>query len=115
MVSFKPIPKKLLIHEVSYIPPEKEGDGSIGGNTDQEPKIIKRVRFNPNHKLIKKPGNVESFTTGVLFIDSVNSAPFISPAEGGTIVFKGRKLKVIECKEAYTDQVEVHHLEVMLQ
>ena len=114
-MSFKPIPKHLLIHQVDYYPPKGEGDGSMGGGPTGGPTTIKRVRFEPTRKKITTADNSEKFTTGILFIDRVNSEPFINPAEDGTMIFRGRQLMILQVNEVYTDQDEPHHLEVMLQ
>lgn len=115
MASFKPIPKRLLIHEVTYIEPEAESDGSMSGSSDPTQTVIKHVRFTPTRKKVALPDNTETYTNGVLFIDAVNSDPFINVSEGGMIIFRNQKLKILSCLEAYTDQPTPHHLEVQLQ
>lgn len=76
---------------------------------------IEHVRFTPKRKRIVKMDNTEVLTNGVLYIDAVNSKPFVNPSEDGTITFQNRKLKIVECYEVYTDQLSPHHIEVMLQ
>lgn len=112
---FEPIPKRLLIHEVTYTEPSNVGDGSMGGSTKPKSTVIKNVRFTPTRKRVIKSDNTEVFTNGILFIDSVNSSPFIDINEGGKITFKNKKLNIIGCLESYTDQETPHHLEVQLQ
>ncbi|MDU0404892.1 hypothetical protein ML8HA_00678 [Lactococcus lactis] len=112
---FEPIPKRLLIHEVTYTEPSNVGDGSMGGGSKPKSTVIKNVRFTPTRKKVTKSDNTEAYTNGILFIDSVNSSPFIEINEGGKILFKNKKLNIIGCLEAYTDQGTPHHLEVQLQ
>ncbi|MCC4043758.1 putative minor capsid protein [Enterococcus gallinarum] len=114
-MSFKPIPKHLLIHEVLYQAPKTEDDGSMGSGKLPKAQRIEHVRFTPKRRRIIKTDNTEVLTNGVLYIDAVNSKPFVNPSEDGTITFQNRKLKIVECYEVYTDQLSPHHIEVMLQ
>lgn len=115
LVSFSPIPKHLLIHEVVYHPPVEEDDGSMDGSEEVVPVPIKHVRFEPKRQKITTIDNSESFTNGILFIDYANSKPFMMVDENGVIEFNGRKLSIVEVKELYTTKETPHHLEVMLQ
>ena len=115
MVSFKPIPLHLLIHSVTYTPPEDEGDGGMGGSKPAESQEIKKVRFQPTRKKVTTTDNSEVYTTGILFIDRVNSQPYVNVLESGTITFRGRRLSIVQVKEAYDIGPEPHHLELMLQ
>ena len=104
-----------MIHEVLYQAPKTEDDGSMGSGELPKAQRIEHVRFTPKRKRIVKMDNTEVLTNGVLYIDAVNSKPFVSPSEDGTITFQNRKLKIVECYEVYTDQLSPHHIEVMLQ
>lgn len=115
MVSFKPIPLHLLIHSVTYTPPKDEGDGAMGGGEPTESQEIKRVRFEPTRKKVTTTDNSEVYTTGILFIDQINSQPYLNVLENGTVTFRGRHLSIVQVKEAYDIGPEPHHLEVMLQ
>lgn len=115
LVSFSPIPKHLLIHDVIYHPPTSEDDGGMGSGETPKPIPINHVRFEPKRKKITKIDNSETYTNGILFIDFVNSEPFIMVHEEGVIEFNGRKLSIVEVKELYTMDPTPHHLEVMLQ
>lgn len=112
---FEPIPKHLLIHNVIYQAPTVENDGSMGSGETPSPKEIKYVRFAPSRKKVTRSDNTEVLTNGILFIDAVNSEPFIIPSESGKIVFNGYTLSVVQVKQEFTDQLAPHHLEVMLQ
>lgn len=114
-MSFKPIPKHLLIHEVIYQAPNPDDDGSMGSGELPNPQKIEHVRFTPKRKRIIKTDNTEVLTNGILYVDAVNSKPFVNPSEDGTITFQNRKLKIVECYEVFTDQLNPHHIEVMLQ
>lgn len=87
----------------------------MGSDGPNELVSIENVRMIPKRKKITRSDNTEVLTNGVLFIDAVNSEPFLNPSEDGTIIFQKRKLKIIECYEVYTDAIEPHHIEVMLQ
>lgn len=78
-MSFKPIPKHLLIHEVLYQAPKSEDDGSMGSGELPKAQRIEHVRFTPKRKRIIKTDNTEVLTNGVLYIDAVNSKPFVNP------------------------------------
>lgn len=115
MATFKPIPKRLLIHDVTYYPPKTEDDGSMGSGTENQETEIKHVRFEPKRKKLVRPDNSETITNGILFVDYVNSEPFIELHEAGQIEFRGRKLSIVHVNELYTTNQTPHHLEVMLQ
>lgn len=104
-----------MIHEVLYQAPKTEDDGSMGSGKFPKAQRIEHVRFTPKRKRIIKADNTEVLTNGVIYIDAVNSKPFVNPSEDGTITFQNRKLKIVECYEVYTDQLSPHHIEVMLQ
>lgn len=112
---FKPIPKHLLIHDIVYHAPADEDDGGMGGGETPESQKIQFVRFEPTRKKITKSDNTEVLTNGVLYIDAVNSKPFIIPSESGQIEFPGSKLSIVQVETLYTDTPRPHHIEVMLQ
>ncbi len=112
---FKPIPKRLLIHTVVYHAPTGEGDGSMSGGNTAQPQTIKFARFEPTRKKVIRSDNTEVLTNGVLFIDAVNSEPFIIPNESGKIEFEGSELVIVQIKTLNADKLEPHHIEVMLQ
>ncbi|WP_313627584.1 putative minor capsid protein [Enterococcus italicus] len=112
---FSPIPTHVLIHKVTYQPPTIEDDGSMGNGENPEKVEINHVRFAASRKKVTRTDNTEVLTNGILFIDAVNSDPFIIPSESGEIIFNGSKLTIVQVKEEYTDQMQPHHVEVMLQ
>ncbi|MCW3745405.1 minor capsid protein [Enterococcus gallinarum] len=87
-MSFKPIPKHLLIHEVIYQAPKSDDDGSMGSGELPKPQKIEHVRFTPKRKRIVKMDNTEVLTNGVLYIDAVNSKPFVNQAKTEQSHFK---------------------------
>lgn len=115
MVLFKQIPKHLLPHEVTYQAPTSEGTGGMGEGSTPEPVAIKFVRFTPTRKKITLSDNSETVTNGVLYIDAVNSEPFLIPNEGGEIAFQGSRLSIVSVSTFYTTTDKPHHVEVMLQ
>ena len=112
---FKPIPLHLLIHTVTYMPPEDEGDGGMDGGNPSESQEIKQVRFAPSRKKVMSTDNVEILTSGILFIDAVSSKSFLIPTVGGEIIFNGSRLSIVEVTTAFTTTDKPHHVEVMLQ
>lgn len=112
---FEPIPKHVLIHEAVYQAPTEENDGGMGGGIDPDPVNLKSVRFTPTRKRITTSDNREILTNGILYIDYVNSEPFLIPDVDGEILFRNKSLSIVEVKELYTDEPTPHHVAVMLQ
>lgn len=110
---FKPIPKKVLIHEVIYTPPTKSVSG-WGGSDSTEPITIKNVRFEPSESVKKTKTNEEVLIKGNLFIDSKYSKPFLELKANSKIEFKEQILIVESCEPIYAEKETPHHYEVSL-
>jgi len=112
-VSFKPIPKKALIHKITYTEFE-ENTGGWGGGSNNEPREIKHVRFQPKSEVKKTSETEEKLVKGVLFIDQKHSKPFIPLVPQSDVVFQGESLTVLTCEPVYTISEIPHHYEVEL-
>lgn len=107
----KPIPKKLLIHELEY----SECVGSNGWDKEfAEPINIKNVRVQPMTKLVESTNSSRIEATHIIMIDSKHSKPYIKPTEGSTIKWnRGNKdFEVIRVSEFYAFKDTPHHYEV---
>ncbi|MGX6993942.1 putative minor capsid protein [Vagococcus penaei] len=112
-MSFKPIPKKLLIHTVTY-KPKKANNGGWGSGSSTKEQLIKYVRFKPKNEVMKTGVNDEKLIKGILYIDAKHSKPFIEPKVDSTIKFNGMDLTVLSCEPCFTTNYEPHHFEVIL-
>lgn len=112
-MSFRAIPRKLLIHDVSYTPKKKNTSG-WGGQDDPNTITIKKVRFEPSSQVRKTGTNEEKLVKGVLFIDAKNSDPFVIPIAESSIEFNGEKLTVESSEPIYAKKDQPHHVEVTL-
>lgn len=112
MKKAKPIPKKLLPHTVVYTPPG-EDDGPWGGSVG-EPQTLKHVRLQSSTAVKKTGQDEEKLLAGVLYIDSVNSKPFIEPVSTGTIEYEGKRMVVQNVKVVRAFGPDPHHYKVEL-
>lgn len=112
-MSFKPIPRRILIHEVIYTPFIETNSG-WGGDSESKSEVIKRVRFEPS-KLVRKTNvNEEKLVKGTLFIDAKYSKPFIELEVNSVVEYKGKSLIVESCDPIYEKKDTPHHYEVIL-
>lgn len=110
---YKPIPKRLLIHEITYT--EKSNNtGGWGGGSENEVKVIKNVRIKSKNAVKKTAENEEKLVKGILFIDAKYSKPFIPLVVDSKVSFKGTDLTVLSCEPVFTDIDTPHHYEVEL-
>lgn len=112
-MSFRPIPKRILIHEVDYTPFTKSTSG-WGGDSKAKSQLIKKVRFEPSKTVRKTNTNEEKLIKGTLFIDGKYSEPFIELEVKSVIEYKGEKLIVESCDPIYGRKDTPHHYEVTL-
>lgn len=110
-MNIKPIPKKLLIHTIKL---ESASNDDGWGSEHGSPQTIKYVRVEPAKSLRVGGTNNDTIANNIVFIDAVNSSPFIKPKEKDIIEFNLDKRTVIKVKELYDDS-KLHHLEVELQ
>lgn len=112
-MSYKPIPKKALIHTIIYTE-KSDNTGGWGGSSENEPETIKHVRVEPKNSVKKTAENEEKLVKGLLFLDAKYSKPFKELVVDSEIKFGGQSLTVLSCEPAYTDSFEPHHYEVEL-
>lgn len=109
----RPIPKKLLIHEVMYHK-QIAGDGFYDENSLDAGQKLTFVRMEPSNKIIRDKNNAEVQLSAVMFYDCRNSRPRnISFAVDDVIVFNGVPHKVQVAEPLY-DERKLHHYELGL-
>ena len=112
MTYIKPIPVNLLIHTVSY----EENSGVSDGWDDSYnvPIDIQFVRVEPI-KSYNRSSNSEGKTAQhTVFIDRVNSSPYLDFKVNSRITFKGKSYEVTEVKPLYDLDDIPHHYELGL-
>ncbi|GAA5417924.1 hypothetical protein Pryu01_03002 [Paraliobacillus ryukyuensis] len=113
MPTIKPIPKKVLVHEVIYISSQpEEGDGWNDGRS--EPKTISNVRVEPTTSMNRSSDSQGVQANHVLFIDRVNSSLFPSVKAGDKFIFNDVEREASSVKGISTFSDEFHHLEIEL-
>jgi hypothetical protein len=102
-----PIPKGLLIHEVTY----RAKQASEWGDS-ADPVTIEHVRVESKNTLARNSTGSTVTSDTLLFWDSVHSTPcaFVEDSE---VTFNGRQMIVVSVQEFY-DQSKLHHKEVRL-
>src|SRR5690554_698603 len=112
MSSIRPIPRKLLIHTITY----KEYTGGDGWGDDYAADVeVKNVRVEPSSSMTRNSNQEEIIGEYVLIIDGVNSSPFINPKEKDKIVFDNKELEVGKVQTFYALSNKVHHIEAELK
>lgn len=107
----KAIPKKLLIHTVTYA--KKESD-RWGEETMKEEKALKNVRMEPSSRVVRDKNNAEIQLAATLFYDCRNSRPKdIRFEEDDIIIFNGQKHSVQTVEPLYAGK-RLHHIEMGL-
>ncbi len=108
----QPIPKKLLIHSVSFAKEEEED--AWGNKILSEVSVISRVRIESSSKLIVTADNRQVTLSMLLFYDCKNSLPQEFVFEiGGFVTFCGLKYRV-ESVELLYSETKPHHYEIGL-
>lgn len=108
----KPIPKSLLIHEVT-IYREKSQDRWGNAKTDHGT-VLKDIRMEPSSKIVRDKNGAEIQLAALLFYDCKNSKPrdFLF-AFDDIVVFNGQKHQVKVIDPLY-DNKKLHHYELGL-
>ena len=108
----KPIPKKLLIHNVTLY---KEVNKDRWGKSNLSEGIaLERVRMEPSGKVIRDKSGAEVQLASTLFYDCKNSYPKdISFVLDDIIVFNGQKHQIKDIEPLY-DERKLHHYELGL-
>ena len=108
----KPIPKKLLIHNVTLykeMNKDRWGKGDLSKGT-----TLERVRMEPSSKIIRDKSGAEIQLAATLFFDCKNSSPKgISFVVDDIIMFNGQKHQIKDVEPLY-DERKLHHYELGL-
>lgn len=88
-------------------------DDSGWGSGHGIPQTIENVRVESVKALRTGGTNFDSISNDILFIDAVNSKPFLTPKEKDIINFNGAR-EVVEIK-TLNSNTGIHHLEVKLK
>lgn len=108
----KPIPAKLLIHEISY--EGYAGTDGWNGNFDAVVEIT-QVRVEPAINLRRSGQSVSSEAKHVVFVDRTNSSSFPEFKEQSRVTWKGKAYEIFAVKPFY-DVLDVpHHYELELK
>lgn len=107
----RPIPKKLLLHTVSY----EAFIQDDYGNKYASPQTIQYVRVEPKNAIARSNIRDDEEGTTLLFLDQRYSTPFLRPVERSRITFNGRRYEVNRVNEFWADEATIHHIEVELK
>lgn len=111
MSIFRPIPRKLLPHTITY----EEYIGGDGWENDYAPPItINHVRVEPSTYIKRSANQEEILAKNIVFIDRVNSSPFTIPKQKGKVTFNGEEYEVHKVNPFYAVGTNIHYLEVEL-
>lgn len=108
-----PIPKRNLIHTITY--EEYKGEDPFGGGGDDfaESETLSRVLFQPKSSLRRDGNGEEIQLTGIIFLDAKNTPDFKPLIEKSRITFNGKDMRVNACKPLYAfDPKTPHHYEI---
>jgi hypothetical protein len=108
MPFIKPIPKYLLCHSIEY--EEYLGQGNFGESWGDK-ETIDFVRFEPKISLRTDANGQEIQTTGIIFLDAVNTPNFKPLKVKSKVTFNGSEMRVHACKPFYAFD-SIHHYEV---
>lgn len=107
----RPIPKRLLIHEVMHHK-KLPGSGFYDEASLDQGILLKRVRLEPSARIIRDKNNAEVQLAATLFYDCSNSQPRNRVfAVDDVIIFNGAKYQVKTVELLY-DGRRLHHNEV---
>jgi hypothetical protein len=113
----RPLPKSMLVYTVQYyelndIPSNSRYEGT---STYSNPITINNVLVNYSKALIKSnPGNQEVSTSGKMYLDKVNSNPFIELKVGSKIVNDDGESFFVKSFKIVKSFNTIHHYEVEL-
>ncbi|MCC5894837.1 MAG: hypothetical protein JJU16_05185 [Alkalibacterium sp.] len=104
-----PIPKSLLIHEITY----EDYESGRHGDIYHDPIDVKHVRLESKSKRIKTANGQDIIAQTTLFWDAVNSDE-CRFHKNGRVTFNGSQMHVKEV-HLFHDESKLHHLEVSLE
>lgn len=109
----RPIPKKLLIHSVTY--GKESTSDRFGDDKEIVGKVLLRnVRLEPSSKVIRDKNNAELQLSAMMFYDCKNSRPSgMKFRTDDIIIFNGVNHR-IETVEPLYDDKRIHHWELGL-
>ena len=114
MAMYRPIKKRILIHEIEYR--EKVSDDFMGTQY-RDGIIVSNVRVEPKDKISQNGTDKSVVANHLIFIDMFYTKPeyitSLIKAED-KILFAGKELEVVEVREIY-DGSRLHHLEIWCQ
>lgn len=102
----RPIQKRLLIHEISYISQTKNGWGEV----EEKKTLIKFVRVEPKKGYVQSSNEEKVVFSDIIFWDKFHSTP-CEFEEGQKINFNG-DVKTIQSIGYFYDDKNLHHLEI---
>lgn len=103
-----PIPKALLIHEVTL---ETFAESEWGG-TFAAPVTVSFVRLEPKTALVRGSTGDNVTSNTLLFWDSTHSTP-CDFTEDSKVTFNGKKM-IVAAVDDFFDESKLHHREVRL-
>ena len=109
----KPIPKRLLPHEVNY----QEYNGDSGeGETFKTVITLKNVKIEDNKQFTYTSNGRELTSNATLIYDCINSSGLTNkPINNSIIEFKSTKYRIINVEVLCADSDIPHHYEVSLK
>lgn len=111
----RPLPKKWLIHDMVYT--EKTGEKDDWGNpVIKEPVTVKHVRYDESTVFSRDSSQTKVLADGVIFVDAVNSDPFLDFKEDSKIQINDKELtikKAIPCYHPTENSIHHYELEVI--
>ncbi|MCY8867400.1 minor capsid protein [Bacillus spizizenii] len=112
----KPIPPKLLFHSIEYEEYIDEDQSNGWGGEVSPSQTIQNVRVEPITAITRS--NIRDDVEGesIVFIDRLNSKPFIKLKEKSKVKFEGKTYEIHRVKALYDENPGTpHHYEVELK
>jgi hypothetical protein len=107
----QPIPKKLLLHAVTY----EEFVQDDYGSKFLPPQTIRYVRVEPKNAIARSNIRDDDEGSTILFIDYRYTTPFIRPVERSRISCNDKSYEVTKVNEFWADESTIHHIEVEIK
>jgi len=108
----RPIPRKLLIHEVFYS--EYLNEDAWSGKTYKTAVTLKYVRLETVKKNMLNSQGESSQDRAMLIFDCINSSPQASFNKKDRITFRGENYEIREIDILEGTGNKIHHFEIML-
>lgn len=112
MIGMVPIPKRLLPSRAEVRAPEEEG----GRQGFSDKRLLLGVRYEQRASVRATDYQLQDATTGLLFIDAVNTAGAMELPAGSLVSVDGAtECCVASCTRYVDERGHVHHWEVELK